>query len=380
MKTVQDFMFTDLPILSPQTTLMTAARQMVKHGPGVFAVVMDHMTLSGMITEYDLVRWIIAGHDFETKRLGELRLSAPQVVHESTPIQDLIKIYNQRRFRRFPVVNQDDMLCGGVMEREIIASLPRSNLLAHYRVADMVHSPPPLMTPPVGYMEVARRLVEWHRGCVMIGSGTRLEGMITESTMIRARLLPHWTPDLPATAFMRTQMDTIEPDRDLIYALEFFDRTGRRRLPVVDREGRLLGLVTQTDILKSMAQSVRSHLAVLNPEDIREPALWVENGGEFRILAMNEKGMKVLQRDLSAAGQSAHMLTHDPDLWDAVATLLSHCGRFGPVNLAIQMGGGDRSCLKCSFMLVETPSGESRIFCTMGEGDSAAEACRVPDA
>ncbi|MBF0125948.1 MAG: CBS domain-containing protein, partial [Magnetococcales bacterium] len=71
MSNVRDCMFPDVVTLSPHTTLLEAIRRMTRQTPG-FAVVLEQMSLTGLITEYDCIKWLIQGLDPETTRIGSL--------------------------------------------------------------------------------------------------------------------------------------------------------------------------------------------------------------------------------------------------------------------------------------------------------------------
>ncbi|MBF0272866.1 MAG: CBS domain-containing protein [Magnetococcales bacterium] len=375
MKFVRDCMFPNVVTISPHTTLLEAIRRMTREAAG-FAVVLENMNITGLITEYDCVKWMIHGIQPETARVGDLSVSLPQIVHETTLCQELIQIYYRRRFRRFPVLNEDEMLSGGITEKQILRAFPRSNLLAHYRVADMIASDLPAVTPDVAFWEIARQIAQRHRGCVLVREGDRFLGMITEGDILRFRISPEWNPDSLAASLAHARLASIEPERDLLYALDLFTRTGHRRMPVVTAEGRLVGLLTQTDLLRQVAHSTRSRQAILNPEDIAEPALWFEPHGDHRILAVNEKGAKVMEIDPAAwVGRSVSELAQDPMVWGAIATLLVNSGHINQINLPLRTGSGSGVCLSCRFKLVHTPAGEDRIFWAMATPENGRDSC-----
>ncbi|MBF0285425.1 MAG: CBS domain-containing protein [Magnetococcales bacterium] len=376
---VRDCMFQNILTLSPSHTVMEAMRQMVRQDPG-FAVVLDNnMSLVGLITEFDLLRWMVNDYDLERFIIADASVSAPRTVNENTPCQEVFRIFNQNRFRRFPVVNEDGLLCGGIMEKQMLSALPRSNLLAHYRVSDLLGTAdPPLVAPELSFQETARLLVKWHRGCVLVHRDKRLLGIVTERDLLVRRVAPDWDPHMPVECFMSTGPTTIEPQMNLLFALDLFQGAGHRRLPVVTREGELQGLLTQTDLLRQMSHAVRSHMAVLNPEDIAEPALWFEPAGEHRLMALNAKGAAMLGLDPKlSVGASVNDLVEDQTLWDAVTVLLRHCGGFGPVHLSLRTGQGGKLCVGSRFSLVDTPTGEKRIFWVLTEAESGRGGCRI---
>jgi CBS domain-containing protein len=375
MSIVRDCMFPNIATLSPETTLLEAGTRMVRQAPG-FAIILKDMALTGLITDFDFIKWIVDGHDPKQTKISDMTIYPPQSVHENTNCQDLLKIYYKRRFRRFPVLNDEEMLSGGITEKQILAALPRSNLMAHYLVDDMVASKPPTVTPDMPYMEVAKQMISLHRGCVLVMEEGRYLGMITEGDLLRYRVDPNWSHDLKASEMTSNGAVTISQQADLLQARDLFVMTKHRRMPVVDQKGQVVGLLTQTDLLRQVADSARSHQAVLNPEDIEEPAIWFTPDDNHKILAMNEKGAAALEIDSETwVGRSVQELAVDPSVWSAISTLLLSCGTIDGINIPLKTGSGSSLCAACRFSLIHTPTGADRIFWTIGGMESGRKSC-----
>lgn len=379
MSQVRDSMFQNVATFHPSATLMEALRRLIGGDSG-FGVVLNDMQLTGLFTEFDLVKWMAKGKDLERTALGDIPLSRPHVVQEEMECQELLTLFNQRKLRRFPVMNAEEILSGGIMEKQIVASLPRSNLLAHYRVSDMVERDPPLVDPETPFLDVCKRMIKDHRGCLLlVDDDGKLTGLISEGDLLRARVLPGWTDTVPARAVATLDPMTISIDLDLGAALDKFLETGHRRFPVVMEGGRLMGLLTQTDLLRETTHSARSRNAVLNPEDIQEPALWLETGGAHQIIAMNDKGADALEIDAETwVGKSVGDLFPDPELMGAITVLLRNTGAIGPIDLPVKTGRGATLCAVSHFSLIPTPTGEKRIFWTISASDSEWRACHLP--
>jgi hypothetical protein len=208
-------------------------------------------------------------------------------------------------------------------------------------------------------------MIDWHQGCVLLHEGRKLLGILTERDLLRYRLRPEWSPELSMLDMMTPDPVTVDIETDLLKTIDILQTKGRRRLPVVDHTGELIGLVTQTGLLNQMAMAVRSRQAVLNPEDILEPAIWFSPHEGHAIQAMNRLCAELLSLDPhTTIGQSIAILSPGTDLWDAIVVLLHYCGRLGPLQLSLRTGTEEHSCMLCQFLLVHTPTGDDRVFCT----------------
>ena len=63
--------------------------------------------------------------------------------------------------------------------------------------------------------------------------------------------------------YMRTEVDTVDPDMDIYTLAEKFIREHRRRFPVVS-EGRLVGQISRRDVLRAAESFLHHETSLLN--------------------------------------------------------------------------------------------------------------------
>jgi CBS domain-containing protein len=83
----------------------------------------------------------------------------------------------------------------------------------------------------------------------IVGEGGRLLGILTDrdvSTRVIAGGIDPWTT--PVEAVMTKDVLTCHPEDDLYEAIERMEDSQVQRLPIVDDEGRLVGMVTRDDL------------------------------------------------------------------------------------------------------------------------------------
>jgi predicted transcriptional regulator len=97
--------------------------------------------------------------------------------------------------------------------------------------------------------QVAELMETQDIGVVPILDGDRLVGMITDRhTVVRAVAKEKDPRGMPSREISSGELVTVGPDRDLSDALHLMAQHQVRRLPVVDDENRLVGVVSQADI------------------------------------------------------------------------------------------------------------------------------------
>lgn len=90
----------------------------------------------------------------------------------------------------------------------------------------------------------------------VVDDGTQLVGFLTEKDCLRAAYEASYYRDWgkPVSAYMARDVITIEPDIDILAACQVLLEGRYRRFPVVD-EGRLVGLISRTDVLRALADT-----------------------------------------------------------------------------------------------------------------------------
>jgi arabinose-5-phosphate isomerase len=120
------------------------------------------------------------------------------------------------------------------------------------RVRDVM-LPPGGLVPGTAPMRDVVMALAHHRGLAMIGDGFRLEGVITAGDLTR---LAERAPDflsLPAASVMTRAPKTTMPDHLAAAATGQMERAGIMALPVVERDGRVAGVVHLHDLMRAGA-------------------------------------------------------------------------------------------------------------------------------
>jgi CBS domain-containing protein len=101
---------------------------------------------------------------------------------------------------------------------------------------------------------------------IFILDGEQLAGMITDRDIVVRAIAKGKDPrGMPAREASSRELVTVGPDHDLSDALQLMAQHQVRRLPVVDDENRLVGVVSQADVaLEAKDKSVGEMLAEIS--------------------------------------------------------------------------------------------------------------------
>ena len=102
---------------------------------------------------------------------------------------------------------------------------------------------------PVAY--AARMMKDEDVGLAPIVEGDRLVGTLTDRDIVTRVVAEGRDPQSVAVREVAsTDLVTIDPQQDLGEALQLMARNQVRRLPVVEEDGRLVGVVAQADVAR----------------------------------------------------------------------------------------------------------------------------------
>ncbi|WP_460125171.1 CBS domain-containing protein [Stetteria hydrogenophila] len=114
---------------------------------------------------------------------------------------------------------------------------------------DIMSTPPVTVDEKTPLKEAARRMCESRVGSVLVvNSEGRLVGIITERDLICLAYKEEGM-DLQAWMAMTENPVTVGPDTPVDEVVEKMASSGVRHLPVVDKDGRPLGVISVRDVL-----------------------------------------------------------------------------------------------------------------------------------
>ena len=124
------------------------------------------------------------------------------------------------------------------------------------RVSEAMTREVRVASPGQSIRDVARMMAESDAGAVPVGDNDRLVGMITDRDIAIRAVAQGKGPDTPVRDVMSSeQVLYCYEDEELDHVAKNMSQQQVRRLPVVDRDKRLVGIVSLGNIAQSEARS-----------------------------------------------------------------------------------------------------------------------------
>jgi len=121
------------------------------------------------------------------------------------------------------------------------------------KVREVMTDRPRCVTPETPISEAARLMKSDDVGSLPILEGERLAGIVTDRDIVLQAVAEEKDPrGMPVREVASRELVTIGPEEDLSEALRLMASHQVRRIPVVDGDSRLVGIVAQADIAREV--------------------------------------------------------------------------------------------------------------------------------
>lgn len=258
---VKEVMTKDLILIDKDASLSFAIDLMVKNRVSRL-LVLDEDKLVGVLTERDILDRL------GSSRLGALQASSihvssamtlnPITISPESDVIDAAKIMLEKRISGLPVVDKEELV--GLITKSTMTKL--CSRVKNFTVSQLM-TPNPITIPPYERITNARRIMlEKKISSLPVIEEGKLVGLITEGMI--ARYLAEFRDNVPRR-YQDTRIKQIEvsnvmkkisplyPDEKISVAVEKFVKEKIKASPVVNTEGRLIGILTKTDFTRLVA-------------------------------------------------------------------------------------------------------------------------------
>ena len=119
------------------------------------------------------------------------------------------------------------------------------------RIGDVMSRDVCVISPSTSMQDAARRMAERDIGCLPVGENDRLVGMVTDRDMVLRGISEGRSADSPVGEVMTAEVKYCFEDEDVDEVAANMAGLEKRRLPVLDRDMRLVGIVSLANFAHS---------------------------------------------------------------------------------------------------------------------------------
>lgn len=112
--------------------------------------------------------------------------------------------------------------------------------------------------------QAIEKMVERNIGAVIVVDGDKPIGLFTERDVLKG-----WVKygkdfsEISVSEVMSKDLLVVQPDDDLKYAMSVMNNKRIRHLPVVEKDGRIIGIISIRDVVKALVGKLESEVHYL---------------------------------------------------------------------------------------------------------------------
>jgi CBS domain-containing protein len=190
-------------------------------------------------------------------------------VTQDESIIDAARLMLDRNFRHLPVVTKSSKAIGIISAQDIVDSLNLSlqSYSSRSQIKDSLSIPiQKIMSPGIivvepgdGLTEIIKKLVYHNIGALpVVNEQGIVQGIITLRDLIALVGMSSDPLKVRVSEIMNTNVTTISLEEPFIKAVQLMSRKRVRRLPVLSTKHKLMGVITNKDVLRCLVETTAS--------------------------------------------------------------------------------------------------------------------------
>jgi CBS domain-containing protein len=313
---VAEMMTRDVATVAPEATLADVVEKLLDKPYTALPVVDAAGRLAGIITDTDLLergdmevslslnkaldpdvaRTLLARLRQSTRMVSQVMTTDPTTIRPQAYLSEAARLMGKRKLKRLPVVDGDNRLVGVLSRLDILKVLAAGYLpqgvssqptgfrpVNPRTVADVMDPNVPTVSPQTLLSEVLAFLAGTRmKRAVVVDNERRVKGIISETDLV-ARMSPETHPGIleqlvsklhlghrsaealshlqkargkTAVDLMTAPVITLRTDESIGTALALSAEKHVKRFPVVDAEGKLVGIVGREELLSALVSDL----------------------------------------------------------------------------------------------------------------------------
>ena len=135
-------------------------------------------------------------------------------------------------------------------------------------VGDLMAKNPLVVDADATVVAAVNAMNEHHTGCVLVQKAGSLVGIFTERDVLRKVIFREGNISMKVDAVMTRNPETLPPAASVAYALNKMSVDGYRHIPIVDKAGKAIGVLSVKDIVNFVVECFPDGVLNLPPDPL----------------------------------------------------------------------------------------------------------------
>jgi diguanylate cyclase (GGDEF)-like protein/PAS domain S-box-containing protein len=249
---IGDFLTKEVISVAPRDTVAMAIRLMQENSISCVPVLEKGKPV-GIFTERNLTCCVVHnGFDFSEQPIAEFMTSPVITVRPETPLYESYGILAANKVRHLVVVDDDELTVGVVTLSNIINFLGSEYFVDVKLISQIMTRTIATVTSEATVREGLSLMVERSISCLILTEDQNPVGIFTERDAARIAAMGRSVLDRSVREIMSSPVLSVSMDSPVFEAAALMRKHCIRRLVVLNEEGRISGLITQSDIIRGL--------------------------------------------------------------------------------------------------------------------------------
>ena len=251
-KQLNEILTSNVISVSPTTPVSEAIRTMRSKNISCI-VVLEGNKPTGIFTERNVVRVLAErGMDFNDREIRELMSSPVLTANKNTEMYTAYNLFVTHKIRRLVVVDDENHAIGVVTQSNLIEHIGYEYFIEIKKVSEVMTKRLFTISKDVTVSQALNDMARESLSCLVIAQDDRPVGILTERDVARLLVDRGDIWQLKVEEVMSSPVQTLLQQTPVHEAARIMQQEKIRRLVVVDEDGRIGGLTTQSDIVKGL--------------------------------------------------------------------------------------------------------------------------------
>jgi len=316
--------------LSEEASLKEAVSKMETNGKGAVVVLRNSMPI-GIITERDIVELLVKKVDLQSPIIQYVKKDLITTQHTKA-VGYALNLMLTHNIRRIVVTDKSGEFCGLITQQDMIRHLEDDFYRSTLKIWHIIGENHPLIYcgSEDTLSTAMQKMYKNQISAIPVIVDSRPEGIITERDILRV-VKEDYPLSAPVSGCMSRPVITAGLDDTVTFVVNLMNSHNIRRVVVIDREGKAIGVLTHRDLLRNLdcgytefvERKLKHTKDILNflPEMVLEV---IDADEEQKIIWANEKALKRFGAEIINASIT-DLIT--PDKWSDLYNTLCKVGK-----------------------------------------------------
>lgn len=300
-KPISEIMTRALCLVNPQQTVIDVLARMRSKAVSSVLVV-DGLSILGIITERDIVRAVHNCIDFKFVNCVDIMQSPVVSVGPETPCIEAYQRMSDRGIRHLAVTDKAGTVLGLASEGDLLRDFGIEYYMNFKSVGSVMSTDFCLISDTALVADAVKLMIERKQSCVLIADSSKHPiGVVTERDVVRLCGDHMHSERLVLGQIMHSPVKTVKTNDFLHESVKTMATAKIRRLAVVDDTGAMCGLLTHHEIVRGLQGDYAAYFKTINEMQSRGQIQFKPSIDEKLILATilrTTSGTAVIAADL----------------------------------------------------------------------------------